>query len=196
MVLENTHWVATSRQRRAVHADDVLGDVDGRQQRAEGGAIAAEIAVAGEAHRLDQAVFVEGGFDRHVEVAAVMIGHEAARALVGPLHRPAEHLGGMQDADIFRIDRGLHAERAADIAGEDAHFVGRGAENVAQHVLQAEHALAAGMQRPLFAVRREFADRRARLDRVDDQALIDQRHAHDMRGLGLKASATLSLSPY
>ncbi len=76
-------------QRRAVHADDVLGDVDGRQQRAEGRAVAAEIAVAGEAHRLDQAVFVEGDFDGHVVVAAVMVGHETAGALVGPFHRPA-----------------------------------------------------------------------------------------------------------
>ena len=30
----------------------------------------------------------------------------------------------------------------------------------------------------------ELADGRARLDRVDHQALIDQRQPHDMRGLG------------
>ena len=60
-----------------------------------------------------------------------MVGHEAAGAFVGPFHRPAENAGGVQDADIFRIDRGLHAERAADIAGEHAHLVGGRAENIA-----------------------------------------------------------------
>ena len=146
-------------QRRAVHADIVLGDVERRQQRAEGGEIAAHVAEAGQADSLDDAALVEGGFHRHVEVAAVMVGDEAAGALVGPFHRPAEHLRGMQDADIFRIGGGLHAERAADIAGEDAELLGLGAEDVAHHVLEAEYALAARMQGPLPVRLVIFADR-------------------------------------
>ena len=171
-------------QRRAVHADDVLHQVEGRQQRTEGRAIAAQIAVAGEPQRLDHPVLVEGHFDRHVVIAAVMVRHEAAGTFVGPLDRPTQRAGAMQDADIFRIGCRLHAERAADIAGEHAHFGGRGAEDVRHHVLEPEHALAARMQRPLFGRGVELADGRARLDRIHHQALIDQRQFHHMRRLG------------
>ena len=47
----------------------------------------------------------------------------SARRSISPAGRA--RLRRVQDADIFRIDRGLHAERAADIAGQDAHLVGR-----------------------------------------------------------------------
>ena len=112
-----------------------------------------------------------------------MIGHERAGALVGPFDRTAEQFRGVQDADIFRIDGRLHAERAADIAGQHADLVGRRAEDVFQHVLHAEHALAARMQRPLSVGLVEFADRRARLHRRDDETLVDQRKRDDMRGV-------------
>ena len=74
-------------QRRAVDAGDVLDLVAGRQQRAELREIAAHVAIAGQAQREDVRVLVERDFDHHVLRAAMMIGHEAAGALVGPFHR-------------------------------------------------------------------------------------------------------------
>ncbi len=127
---------------------------------------------------------VEGDLDRHVLGAAVMIRHEAAGALVGPFHRPSQHAGAVQDADIFRIDAGLHAERAADIAGEHAHFVGARAEDVHQRGLHAHDALARRMQCPFAGSGVEFADGGARLHGGDDHALVGGLQPRDMRGLG------------
>ena len=76
------------------------------------------------AHREELAVLVERELAGRLVVAAVIVGDEAARALVGPFHRAAELARRMQHADIFGKDRRLHAERAADIAGEHAHLVG------------------------------------------------------------------------
>ena len=65
--------------------------LSGRQQRAESGEIAADIAVAGEAQRAGIcAVLIERQLGDHVVVAAVVVRHETAGALVGPFHRPAE----------------------------------------------------------------------------------------------------------
>ena len=120
----------------------------------------------------------------HVLGAAVLIGHEAAGALVGPFHRTAKRAGAVQDADVFRIDRGLHAERAADLAGDDAHLVGRRAENIHQRGLHAVHALAGGIERPLSRLGVEFADRGARLHGVDHHALIGGCQPRHVLGFG------------
>ena len=119
-------------QRRAVEADDVAHDVERRRLRRHGAQEAAEIAVAGQPQRQEMSVGVERELGGLLVVAAVIVGHEARRALVGPFHRPAERARGVQDADIFRIDLRLHAERAADIAGEHVHLVGRHLHDVDQ----------------------------------------------------------------
>ena len=90
----------------------------------------------------------------------------------------------VQDADVFRIDRGLHAERAADLAGDDAHLVGRRAEDVHQRGLHAEHALAATNAASILRRGVVLADRRARLHRRHDHALIGGLQPRDVLGLG------------
>jgi hypothetical protein len=159
-------------QRCAVDAGDILHLVAGRQQRAELGEIPAHIAIAGQAHREDVRVLVERNLDHHVLRAAVMIGNKAARALVGPFHRPAESARAVQDADIFRINRSLHAKRAANLAGHNAHLVGGSAQNIHQRCLHAVDALAGGIERPPAGCGIVFADGRARLHRVHNHPLV------------------------
>ena len=75
-------------QRGLVDAERVPDGVSGRRAGcAVGGA---EIAVTSQANRQKIAVAIERQFGRHLGVAAMCVGHEAARALVGPFHRTAE----------------------------------------------------------------------------------------------------------
>ena len=89
-MLVNTHLVDTSISGVRYMLTMFLVTLSVGSSGPKSGAIAAEIAVAGQPQRLDDARLVEGEFDRHVVVAAVMVGDEAAGALVGPFHRPAE----------------------------------------------------------------------------------------------------------
>ncbi len=112
-------------QRGAVDADHVLHRVHRLRQRRGVAEIRADIAEARHPHREEVTLGVQRQFARHVVVAAVAVGQEAVGARVGPLDRTAQHARGMQHGDVFRIHAGLHAERAADIAGQHAHLLGR-----------------------------------------------------------------------
>ncbi len=171
-------------QRRAVDALHVLHGVERRRHRRDLGEEAAHIAEAGDAHRQEGAVGVERELGGHLVVAAVAVGDEAAGALVGPFDRAAERARGVQHADIFRERRRLHAERAADIAGQDAHLLGLDLENLGHVALHAEHALRGDVQREAAARRIVDADRRARLHRVHHDAAVDELEPRDVRGLG------------
>jgi hypothetical protein len=88
----------------------------------------------------------------------------------------------MQRADIFGIDRGLHAERAPDIAGDDMHLARLHAQDRGHHAAHAHHALGRRVERePSVLVER---DRCARLHRIDHDAAVDELEPGDMRGLG------------
>jgi hypothetical protein len=52
--------------------------------------ISAHIAEVGDAQRQEGAVGVEPELGRELMIAAVTVGDEAARAVVGPFHRAAE----------------------------------------------------------------------------------------------------------
>ena len=110
-------------RRRRVDVDQVLHRVGGRRHRRID--VGAGIAGAGEPHGEEAAVLVERQLGDALVVAAVMVAQEALGALVGPLHRPAERLRRQQQRAVLGIDLRLHAERAADIAGQHAHLVGR-----------------------------------------------------------------------
>src|SRR6185295_10312105 len=109
---------------------------------------------------------------RDLVIAAVVVGEERARALVGPLHWPPERARRVGEADVLRVDRPLHAERAADVVGEDAHLVGSDAEDVGELQLLRPDALARHCQRPAIAIER--AEPRARLHGGDDHAGVSQ----------------------
>ena len=114
----------------------------------------------------------------------MMIGDETVGTLVVPLDRTAQRLGGEQHADILGEDLALHAERAADIIGQHAHLIGRGAENPGRAAFHAEDALAADGQRIFAGAGIVLPDRRARLHRVDDDAVADEGQFADMRRFG------------
>src|SRR4029078_9316546 len=99
------------------------------------------VPLAGEPPRQETAFGVQRELGGLLVVAAVVVGHKARRTLVGPFHRTAERLRGVQDADIFRIDSGPHAVLAADIAGDDVHLVRRGLHGADNAGLHAHHAL-------------------------------------------------------
>ena len=78
-------------QRRAVEAGDIAHGVERRRLRRHRTHIAAEIAEAGEPQGQEMALGIERQLDRLHVIAAVIVGEEAGRALVGPFHRPPEH---------------------------------------------------------------------------------------------------------
>ena len=185
-------------QRGPVNAEGVADGIAGRRA---GSAIGgAEIAVAGQPHREEIAVAVERQFGGHLVVAAVAVGDEAARALVGPFDRAAQFARRVQDAVIFAIGRLLHAKRAADPVGQDAQLVAADAEHLGDVVAKAEHPLAADIEGPVPALGVVAGDRRARLHRVDDDAVVAQHQAGDMGGAGkgggdLVAVAIVEIEP-
>ncbi len=75
-------------------------------------------------------VLVERQLADEFLIASVAVGKEAPGALVGPFHGPTERAGGMQHANIFRKQHALHAERAADLTGQDVHGLGVHAKRV------------------------------------------------------------------
>ena len=121
----------------------------------------------------------------HLVVAAMLIRDEGAGAVVGPFHRPAEHFARVQDADIFGIDRGLHAERAADIAGEHAHLLRPDAENIGAAGSSCRTRPGSGVQRECVALLRRIRPMAARGSiAATTRRVIAQRQLRDMRRLG------------
>ena len=171
-------------QRRAVDALDVLHGVERRRHRPDLSEEAAHIAEAREPQRQEGAVGIERELGGELVVAAVAVGDEAARALVGPLDRAAERARGMQHADIFGKRRRLHAERAAHVRRQDADLLRLDLEDLRHVAAQAEHALRGRMQREAPARRIVDADRRARLHGAHHHATVDELDARHMRGLG------------
>ncbi len=117
-----------------------------------------------------------------VVIAAMAVGDETAGALVGPLHGPAERASGVQQADIFGEDRGLHAERAADLAGQNMHVLGGDAERLGDIGAHAINALRGNVEsEAVIVVDRE---RSARLHGVDDDAAVHKLQLRHMRRPG------------
>ena len=161
-------------QRRAIDALHVLDGIERRRHRRDLRKKAAHVAVVGDAHRQEGAVGIERKLGGELVISPVAVGHEAARALVGPFDRTAERARRMQHADIFRKRRRLHAERAADMAGQDANLLRLDLEDLRHVAPQPEHSLRRGVQREASARRLVDADRRARLHRVDHHPAVDQ----------------------
>ncbi len=142
-------------ERRPIDAHHVLDHVHRRHQRRHGREMRAHVAVVGDADGEEMPLGVERQLGRRLVVAAVGVGDEALRALVGPFDRPAEIARGVEEAGVFGIGPRLHPEGAAHIAGEHAHLVGWHFQNiVGDLVSESERALAADVQGPLPVLRR------------------------------------------
>ncbi len=103
----------------------------------------------------------------------------AARNLLHPLRRPLDRPLQMPRAPggehVLGVERGLHAEAAADVADQDADLLGRDAQDIlGELVAQARRRLATDPQRDASGRRVETRQRGARLDRTGRQALVDE----------------------
>ena len=171
-------------QRRAVDADDVLHRVHRRRQGGGVGQIGADVGEAFQPQGEEVALGVQCEFAGQVMIAAVAVGQEAFRTVVGPFDGGAEQAGADQGADVFGVDRGLHAERAADVAGEHAHLFQRHVHDGAQALAGAEHALAAEAQHELAFGGVEIGDRRAWFHGGNHHAAVADGQFGDVGGLG------------
>ena len=133
----------------------------------------------------DLAAGVEREFGMGDVVAAMRVGEEGLGAVGGPFHRPVDLLG-RPDADrLLGIDEDLRAEAAADIGRDHAQLVlGRDADEGRQHEPRDMRVLARRVEREGVRAGIVVADRRARLHRVGDQAIVDEVELGDVRGRG------------
>ncbi len=72
------------------------------------------------AHREEMALLVQCKLGLGDVVARLRVAEERLRARRHPSHRPARDLRGEQHQRNLIVDRGFHAEAAADIAGYHA----------------------------------------------------------------------------
>ncbi len=117
-------------------------------------------------------------------VARLAVGHEGFRTGRLPMHRPPDLARGHHHRDVFRIDRCLHAEGAADIVGDHPQFFVRHAHDGCRLAAQAIGALRAGAQRVAVVVLVVDAGSAARFHRGHHQALVGDADPRDMRRLG------------
>ena len=127
--------------RRAIDALRIAMNVDRANQHAERRHISAEIGVACHAQRQNIALGVEGEFRVDIVVAAMMIADETLRSHFRELDRAFQIARSVQQRDIFGEDGTLHAEGAADLAGQHVHLVLRYAHRSRKPVAHTEHAL-------------------------------------------------------
>ena len=127
------------------------------------------------------ALLVERQFGLGDGIARLRVADEGLRTRRLPVHRAADFARSHQQRDIFRIDRRLHAETAADVVGDDAQLFVRHAHDGGRLAAQRIGALRAGAQRVALARRVVLAGGAARLERGDHHALVDDAHARHVR---------------
>ena len=102
-----------------------------------------------------------------------------------PLHRPAHFARRPQADDFLGIDEDLGAEAAADVGRDDAQLVlGRHADEGGDHQPRHMRVLAGVPQREVIVAGVVFGQRRARLDGVGHQAVVDEVELGDVLGIG------------
>ena len=156
-----------------------------RNVGAEGREIRAHVAHQVAIHRQKLAVGGERHPRRGDVVAALRVAHEMIGAIGGPFHGLAQLSRGDRDQRVFAIGKQLGAETAADIRADYPHLFDRDLQHVlAQDIAQPVAALAADRQRQMIAPGVVFADRRAGLHEIGDDARIDDRNFGNRMRLG------------
>ena len=112
-------------------------------------------------------------------IASVRVGHEGLGALGGPLHRSSDALRRPGDDDLLGVVEDLRAEAAAHVGRDHPELVLRDAHHERTHE-QPDHVgiLAARVERVAVVARVVLADRRARLDRVRHQPVLNDVELH------------------
>ena len=150
---------------------------------------AAEIGAgaADRAHPIGQhaALGVEREFAGRCQIAAMGAADELVGAVAAPAHLAPELDRGIGHDAVFRIEAGLLAEAAADIADQHANAFLRPLQHgFRQQVAGRARRLRLHMQDQPPGFLLDLGDGRARLHRGGDQPLADQIERDDMRGAG------------
>ena len=137
-----------------------------------------------DAHREELAVLVERELGvRHV-IAAVRVGQERFAALARPLDRAVDALARPDDRGLFGVQEDLRAEAAADVGRDHAHLVLRQSQHERRHQQALDvRVLARHVERVAVVGAGVRRDRGARLDRVGNEAVVDDVDLRDVRGL-------------
>ena len=185
------HRIGVGQHRRHVHVHRRrLVDARERAEIAHEGLPAdlqerADIGDEVDAQSQEMAVIVERELGFGDVVACLAVREERLRARADPFHRPAGDLGRPQHQRRLVVDRALHPERAADVAGHDAHLVlGDFEHELAELFAEGEVALQRGVDGVVIVIGTIDADGAARLHAggghaVDHEAMLD-----DLVGLG------------
>ena len=131
------------------------------------------------------AVRVEREFGVRNMVAAMRVGQERFGALRRPFDRPVDLLRRPGADRLFVVDEDLRAEAAADVGRDDAQLVlGRDALKRRQDDPRDMGILARRVERHDVGSRIIVAERRARLHRVRNRAIVDEVDLGHMRRFG------------
>ena len=142
---------------------------------------------ADRAHAIGQhaALGIEREFAGRGEIAAMGAADELVGAIAAPAHLAVQLDRGIGHDAVFRIEIGLLAEAAADIADQNADAFLRPLQHgLRKHVAGRARRLRLHMQDQPAGLLLDFGDGRARLHRRRHQPLADQIERDHMRGLG------------
>ena len=109
--------------RNVVHAGEAAREIVGLDVHAERAEKAADAGQMANAQGEKPAVGVERKLGLRHGVARLIVAEERFAARRHPMHRPADPPRRNQEDRVFRVDRGLHAERAADVVGQHGELL-------------------------------------------------------------------------
>ena len=170
--------------RRGVDAGKQWTIKVGRDVGPERRDVAAEIGDGLDPQSEKLAVGVERELSLGDVIAAVSVRDKSFAALAHPLDRPPDLAASPGHHGLLGVVELLHAESAADIGCDHPQLLLRDIEHEETHE-QPHHVrkLARRPQRVVTGFGMEFRDRRARLHRVADKAVVHEIDTGDMGGL-------------
>ena len=119
-----------------------------------------------------------------MQIAGLRVGEEAFRPLANPFNRLAKVLRSEGAKGVFFVLHDFHAKAAADIRRMNAQPFGFDLQRPGDAATHCVGALTADPGLPPFGFAVIADQDAARLHRRDDQALVDDAGADDMRGGG------------
>ena len=147
----------------------------GGHERANAGAIGAEIGVGFDLQRADSAIGSKREGASGDVVAAMGIGQKHFRPRAGPLDRTAEVAAGEQADRRLWMQFATHAETAAGIAGNHPHFGGFDFQDARRRTLLRHRTLAGVVERETAVL--VTRNRGARFKRPRHHAVVHHRQA-------------------
>src|SRR5437899_2390544 len=132
--------------RDVVHAVEAAREVVGLDVGAERAEKPADAGKVANSQREKSTVLVKRKFRFRHRVPRLVVAQEGFPAGRHPMDRPADPAGDDQQDGIFRIERGLHAEGAADVVGQHAQLLALETHDGQQRIAHGAHALRAHPQ--------------------------------------------------